>query len=184
MAPLFTLPERQAALHQPCFIAPGAMVIGDVVLQPESSVWFNAVLRGDEARIEVGRRSNVQDGCVLHADPGIPLKIGEDVTVGHQCMLHGCEIGDSCLIGINSVILNHTRIGPECLIGANCLLPEGREVAARSLVLGSPGKVVRTLSAGEVAKMRAAAAHYVKEARRYMEHMRHDKRDTGATGAR
>ncbi|MGH8852383.1 MAG: gamma carbonic anhydrase family protein [Casimicrobiaceae bacterium] len=149
------------------YVAPNATVIGDVVLESESSVWFNVVIRGDNDTITVGARSNIQDGSVLHTDAGVPLTLGPSVSVGHLVMLHGCTIGEGSLIGIKAVILNGARVGRECLIGANTLVPEGRSIPDRSLVLGSPGKVVRTLDAAEVAKLRWIADHYVDNARRY-----------------
>ncbi len=127
------------------FIAPNAAVIGDVTLGENSSVWFSCVLRGDAERIEVGAGSNIQDGAVLHADPGYPMVVGRNVTVGHNAMLHGCTIGDGSLVGINAVVLNGARVGKGCLIGANALVTEGTEVPDGSLVLGSPGKVRSSL---------------------------------------
>ena len=149
------------------WIAPGAVVLGNVVLHRNASVWFGAVLRGDNDPIVVGENSNIQDLSVLHTDAGSPLTIGRDVTVGHKVMLHGCTIGDESLIGIGSIVLNGARIGRNCLIGANSLIPEGREIPDRSLVMGSPGKVVRTLDEGAVQMLRASAAHYVENWRRY-----------------
>ncbi len=149
------------------YIAPNATVIGDVVLQNESSVWFNVVIRGDDDTITIGARSNVQDGSVLHADAGVPLTLGTSVSIGHMVMLHGCTIGEGSLIGIKAVILNGARIGRDCLIGANTLIAEGKTIPDRSLVLGSPGRVVRTIDDGEIARIRAIADHYVANARRY-----------------
>jgi carbonic anhydrase/acetyltransferase-like protein (isoleucine patch superfamily) len=158
------------------FVAANATVIGSVILENEASVWFNTVIRGDNDVITVGARSNVQDGSVLHTDAGIPLTIGAEVSIGHQVMLHGCTIGDGSLIGIKALILNHAVIGRECLIGANSLITEGKTVPDRSLVLGSPGKVVRTLSDEEVARQRWIAAHYVENARRYLKDLAPDPR--------
>ncbi len=149
------------------YIAPNATIIGDVVLESESSVWFNVVIRGDNDTIRVGARSNIQDGSVLHTDAGIPLTLGPSVSVGHLVMLHGCTIGEGSLIGIKAVILNGARVGRDCLIGANTLIAEGKTIPDRSLVLGSPGKVVRTLDDDEVARIRGIADHYVDNARRY-----------------
>jgi carbonic anhydrase/acetyltransferase-like protein (isoleucine patch superfamily) len=174
---LFTLPSRQVQLrgaHH--FVAANATVIGSVVLEDEASVWFNTVIRGDNDLITVGARSNVQDGSVLHTDAGIPLTIGAEVSIGHQVMLHGCTIGDGSLIGIKALILNHAVIGRECLIGANALVTEGKAIPDRSLVLGSPGKVVRTLSGEEVAQLRGIAAQYVENARRYLRDLAPDPR--------
>lgn len=151
------------------YIAPNATVIGAVVLEHEVSVWFNAVVRGDNDLITIGPRSNVQDGAVLHTDPGIPLTIGRDCTIGHMAMLHGCTIGEGSLIGIKSVILNHAKIGRNCLIGANSLITEGKEIPDRSLVVGSPGKVVRQLSDEEVAFLLWNAEGYVEKLKRYQQ---------------
>ena len=149
------------------FVAPGARLIGRVVLREGASVWFNAVLRGDNEVIEVGEGSNVQDGCVLHTDPGSPLVIGREVTVGHNAILHGCTVGDGSLIGMGAVVLNGAKIGQGCLIGANALVTEGKEIPDFSLVMGQPGKVVRTLDAAAVAKLRESAERYRWNARRY-----------------
>jgi carbonic anhydrase/acetyltransferase-like protein (isoleucine patch superfamily) len=149
------------------WIAPTAAVIGNVKLARNASVWWQAVLRGDNDPIVVGENSNVQDGCVLHADPGFPLTIGKDVTVGHLAMLHGCTIGDNCLIGIGAVILNGAVIGRNCLIGAKALIPEGKEIPDNSLVMGAPGKVVRQLEARHIERIREAAEHYVRNWQRY-----------------
>lgn len=156
------LPEDDSA-----FVAENATLIGSVVLEKDSSVWFNAVLRGDNDVITIGEGSNIQDGSVLHTDDGIPLTVGRNVTVGHKVMLHGCQVADNCLIGINAVILNHVKVGPNCLIGANALIPEGREIPEGSLVLGSPGKIARQLSAEEIEQIRHSGHHYVHNARRY-----------------
>jgi carbonic anhydrase/acetyltransferase-like protein (isoleucine patch superfamily) len=149
------------------WIAPSATVLGNVILKQNASVWFNAVLRGDNDPIEVGENSNVQDGSVLHTDLGSPLTIGKDVTIGHMVMLHGCTIGDNTLIGIGSIVLNHARIGKNCLIGANTLITEGKEIPDNSMVMGSPGKVVRTLDESATHMMRLSAAHYVENWKRY-----------------
>jgi carbonic anhydrase/acetyltransferase-like protein (isoleucine patch superfamily) len=165
---LYQLGERTPELHgKHHFIAPSASVIGSVILQDNVSVWFGAVIRGDNEPIRIGANSNVQDGAVLHTDPGAPLSIGSDVTVGHLAVLHGCSVGDGSLIGIKSVVLNHAVIGRNCLIAANTLITEGKVIPDNSLVLGSPGKVVRTLNAEEIAAMHANAAHYVQNLLRY-----------------
>ena len=149
------------------FVAESATVIGRVRLQPEASVWFNCVLRGDNEPIEVGAGSNVQDGCVLHTDPGFPLTIGAGVTVGHKVMLHGCKIGDNSLIGIGSTILNGAIIGSNCLVGAHSLVTEGKSFPDGSLILGSPAKFVRQLTDEEIAGMAESARRYVSNAARY-----------------
>ena len=149
------------------FVAPNATVIGHVRLLPEASVWFNCVLRGDNEPIEVGAGSNVQDGCVLHTDPGFPLTIGANVTVGHKVMLHGCTIGDNSLVGIGSTILNGATIGRHCLVGAHSLVTEGKSFPDGSLILGSPARVLRELSDEEIAGMTESARHYVANAARF-----------------
>jgi len=163
----FSLGERRVECRGDCFIAPNATVIGSVLLGIDASVWFNVVIRGDNHQIVIGDRSNVQDSSVLHTDAGVPLVIAPDVTVGHMVMLHGCTIGEGSLIGIKAVILNHAKIGRNCLIGANTLVTEGKEIPDRSLVLGSPGKVVRQLSDDEVKQLLWNADHYVENFKRY-----------------
>lgn len=157
----YQLEDRRVVAEGDYFLAPGAQVIGSVVLQHNVSVWFNAVIRGDLEPIVVGSHSNVQDCAVLHTDEGFPLTLGDYVTVGHQAMLHGCEIGANTLIGINAVVLSGARIGKNCLIGANSLITEGKEIPDNSMVLGSPGKIVREVSAEAAANMRATAEGYV-----------------------
>jgi len=144
-----------------------AVVVGSVILEQQVSVWFNVVIRGDNEDIVLGPRCNIQDGSVLHTDEGVPLSVGAAVSVGHLAMLHGCVIGEGSLIGIKAVILNGAVIGKECLIGANALVPEGKTIPDRSLVIGSPGKVVRSLTPDEVAGLRWIADHYVENAERY-----------------
>jgi len=158
------------------FVADNATVIGLVALENNASVWFNAVIRGDNELITVGENSNIQDGAVLHTDPGVPLIIGKNVTVGHKVMLHGCTIGDNSLIGINSVILNGAKIGKNCLIGANSLIPEGKEIPDGSLVMGSPGKVIRTLSAQQQEALLLSADTYVKNFKRFKKELQLDPR--------
>jgi carbonic anhydrase/acetyltransferase-like protein (isoleucine patch superfamily) len=150
------------------WVAPNAVVLGNVEICEEASVWFGAIVRGDNELIRIGPRSNVQDGSVLHTDPGFPLDIGEDCTIGHKVMLHGCRIGRGSLVGIGSIILNGASIGEQSLIGANTLIPEGREIPPRSMVLGSPGKIVRELSDEDVARFSGAAGRYVRNWRRYV----------------
>ena len=167
---LYTLDDRRVEFRgSNHFVAPDAALIGRVVLEHEASVWFQAVIRGDNDPIVIGAASNIQDGSVLHTDDGVPLSVGPAVTVGHQAMLHGCSIGEGSLIGIKAVVLNHAVVGPECLIGACALIPEGKVIPARSLVMGTPGKVVRLLTDAEVAGIRAISAGYVANARRYRE---------------
>lgn len=161
---IYSIGDKRPQLGPGSWVAPNATVVGDVELQGGASIWFNAVVRGDCDRIVIGEASNVQDGAVLHTDAGIRLTLGRQVTVGHLAMLHGCSIGDGSLIGINAVILNNAVIGRECIIGANALIPEGKVIPDRSLVVGSPGKIVRQLSEAEVAGLYDSAHHYVHNA--------------------
>ncbi len=149
------------------WIAPNATLIGQIRLEHNASVWFNATLRGDTDLITIGENSNIQDGSVLHTDAGIKLTIGKNVTVGHMVMLHGCTIGDNTLIGIGAIILNRTRIGKNCLIGANTFIPEGKDIPDNSFVIGSPGQVVKQTSDAHIAMMTASALHYVENWKRY-----------------
>jgi carbonic anhydrase/acetyltransferase-like protein (isoleucine patch superfamily) len=149
------------------WVADSAQVIGRVTVADQASVWYGSVLRGDTERIVVGARSNVQDGCVLHADPGFPLLLGEDVTVGHQVMLHGCSVGDGSLIGIKAVVLNGAKIGKGSLVGAGAVVTEGKEFPDHSLILGAPAKWVQTLTEAHLARMRASAEHYLGNAQRH-----------------
>jgi len=151
------------------WVAPDATVIGKVRLHRDASVWFQATLRGDNDTIEVGERTNIQDGCVLHTDVGYPLTLGPGCTVGHMAMLHGCSVGAGSLIGMGATVLNGAVIGAGCVIGAHALIPEGREIAPRSLVIGTPGKVVRELGDDEVAHFARLADHYVANWKRFSE---------------
>ncbi len=174
---IYSLGDQQVELvGEDHFVAENAMVIGNVRLENNTSVWFNAVIRGDNELITVGENSNIQDGSVLHTDPGVPLSIGRNVTVGHKVMLHGCFIGDNSLIGINSVILNGARIGKNCLIGANSLITENKVIPDGSLVMGSPARVIRTLSPEQRAALIASAAHYVENFKRYRKSLKADPR--------
>jgi carbonic anhydrase/acetyltransferase-like protein (isoleucine patch superfamily) len=150
-----------------CWVAPDAVLIGKVRLAPGASVWWGAVLRGDNEWIEVGAGSNVQDGCVLHTDMGFPMTIGAGCTVGHKAILHGCVLEDNVLVGMGATVLNGARIGRNTLVGASALVPEGRQIPENSLVVGMPAKVVRTLTDAEVERLKASAAGYVANARRY-----------------
>ncbi len=149
------------------WVAPDAQVMGHIVLLENASVWFGAVLRGDNEAITIGVNSNVQDGAVMHTDMGFPLTLGTNVTIGHQAMLHGCTVGDNSLIGIGATVLNGAKIGKNCLIGAHALVGEGKEIPDNSMVLGMPGKVVRTLDETNEQIMIASAAHYVENWQRY-----------------
>jgi len=151
-----------------CFIAPGARVIGNVILEEDTSIWFNAILRGDNEPIRIGRGTNVQDGSVCHVDPGFPLDVGAGVTVGHMALLHGCSVGEGTLIGMGAVVLNGAKIGRDCVIGASALVTEGKEIPDGSLVVGQPGKVVRTLSEAEVAKYRKSGPNYEARGKEYL----------------
>jgi carbonic anhydrase/acetyltransferase-like protein (isoleucine patch superfamily) len=164
---VFRISDKSPRLDPAAWIAPNATVIGDVSLAAGASIWWNAVLRGDNDTIAIGENSNIQDGSVLHTDEGVPLTLGRDITVGHMVMLHGCTVGDGSLIGIGSIVLNHATIGRHCLIGANSLIPEGKVIPDRSLVMGSPGKVVRELTDEEVARLLYSARHYVNNVLRY-----------------
>lgn len=159
-------------LARDVWIASDAHVIGDVSLGAETSIWFGTIVRGDSEAITIGRKTNVQDQCVCHADEGQPLKIGDDVSVGHQAMLHGCTIGDGALVGIGAIILNGAIIGKRCLVGAGALVTEGKVFPEASLILGSPAKVVRPLSEEELARLARVSAHYVANARRFLKGLR------------
>ncbi|MGY8829971.1 MULTISPECIES: gamma carbonic anhydrase family protein [unclassified Pseudomonas] len=163
----YRLGSSHVEAHADSWVAPNATLVGKVKLEPGASVWFNAVLRGDNELIHIGENSNVQDGTVMHTDMGFPLNIGTGVTIGHNAMLHGCTVGDYSLIGINAVILNGAKIGKYCIIGANSLIGEGKEIPDGSLVMGSPGKVVRELTEPQKKMLEASAAHYVHNAQRY-----------------
>jgi len=166
---IYRLGERVPSIHPTAWVADSADLIGLVELRENASVWFNAALRGDNEPIVVGANSNVQEGAVLHTDPGSPLVIGEWVTVGHQAMLHGCTIGEGSLIGIQAIVLNGAKIGRNCLIGAGALIGEGKEIPDNSVVLGAPGRVVRQLSDEDAARVRAGTLTYVERARYYRE---------------
>ncbi len=149
------------------WVAPSAVVLGNVELQPMSSVWFGAVLRGDNEPIVVGEGTNIQDGCVLHTDPGYPLTLGKNCTVGHMAMVHGCTVQENSLVGIGATILNGSVIGKNCLIGAHTLIPEGKTIPDNSMVMGTPGRVVRELTDDEIAGLTATAGRYVQNWQRF-----------------
>ena len=151
------------------WIADNATVIGQVELGQQVSVWFGAVNRAYNSPIRLGHFTNIQENAVLHTDAGIELHIGDYVTVGHQAMLHGCTIGENSLIGINAVVLNHAVIGKNCIIGANALIPEGKVIPDNSVVMGSPGKIVKTLDETGAAKLRLSALHYAEHYKRFMQ---------------
>jgi carbonic anhydrase/acetyltransferase-like protein (isoleucine patch superfamily) len=164
---IYSLGDDHVKVSEDVFIAPGAHVIGKVVLQQNSSVWFNVVIRGDCDVITIGENSNVQDGSVLHTDVGVPLTIGKGVTIGHKVMLHGCEIGDYSLIGINSVVLNGAKIGKYCVVGANSLITENMQIPDGSLVMGSPAKVIKLIPEKQQKMLEQSAQHYVDNAKRF-----------------
>ena len=164
---IYQLDDDSPQLDPTAWVAASASVIGRVRMGAGASVWFNAVLRGDTDVLTIGERSNVQDGAVLHADPGVPLTLGEGVTVGHQAMLHGCTVGDGALIGIQAGVLNRARIGANCLVGAGALVTEDQEFPPGSLILGAPARVVRALTPAQIDGLGRTAARYVENARRY-----------------
>jgi len=164
---IHALDGREPVIGRDVWIAPGAHVIGDVVLEDEAGIWFGAVLRGDNEVIRVGRGSNIQENCVLHTDIGFPLTIGADCTIGHKAMLHGCTIGDGSLIGMSATVLNGAVIGQGCLIGAGALVTEGKVIPDGSLVMGAPGRVVRSLDGAARAGLLASAEGYRANAARF-----------------
>lgn len=157
-------PDLPADFH---WIAPTAIIIGNVTLKPGANIWFGAVLRGDNENIEIGTNSNIQENSVLHTDQGFPLTIGEGCTIGHKAMIHGCTIGDNTLVGMSATVLNGARIGKNCLIGAGALIPEGKEIPDNSMVVGVPGKIIRELDGNAVSILKASALHYVANAKRF-----------------
>jgi carbonic anhydrase/acetyltransferase-like protein (isoleucine patch superfamily) len=164
--------DRKALVHPSAFVAPSADLIGSVVVGENASVWFNVVIRADNEQITIGPESNVQDGSVMHTDTGILLTLGRGVTVGHQAMLHGCEVGDYTLIGMRATVLNRARIGRYCLIGAGALITEGKEIPDGTVWMGSPAKLVRQVTDVERQVLEASAAHYVQNAGRYRSALR------------
>ena len=154
-------------VHPDAWVAPNATLIGKVKLEKNSSIWFNAVLRGDIELISIGENSNIQDGSVLHTDPGYNLNVGKGVTVGHMVMLHGCQISDDTLIGIGSIILNNAKIGKNCIIGANSLITENKIIPDNSIVVGSPGRVLRKVTEEEIKAIHENAKHYVDGSKKY-----------------
>jgi carbonic anhydrase/acetyltransferase-like protein (isoleucine patch superfamily) len=159
-------------LDASAWVADSAQVMGNVSLGADTSVWFGTVIRGDTESITIGRGSNIQDGSVMHADIGMPIVLGENVTVGHKVMLHGCTIGDETLIGIGAIVLNGARIGRNCLVGAGALVTEGKVFPDGSMIIGSPAKAVRALTAEQVESVRQSARHYVENARRFQDGLR------------
>jgi carbonic anhydrase/acetyltransferase-like protein (isoleucine patch superfamily) len=182
MKGVYSLGSLVPKIASSCWVAPTAAVVGNVVMKDHASVWFGATVRGDQPEpITIGARTNIQDGSVLHSDAGVPLTIGDGVTVGHQAMLHGCTVGDNTLVGIGATILNKSVIGKNCVIGAHTLIPENKSIPDNSLVIGSPGKVVRELSEEQIRGLKESAGHYVTNADRFKEHLRgplHDVKDS------
>ncbi|MBI2960149.1 MAG: gamma carbonic anhydrase family protein [Betaproteobacteria bacterium] len=169
---VFSLGERRVAFRgDEWYIADNASVVGEVSVGHQASIWFNAVVRGDSETITIGDRCNIQDGSVLHADPGFPLSLGSNVSVGHQAMLHGCRVGEGSLVGINSVLLNGCAIGAGSIVAANSLVPEGKAFPDGVLLLGTPAKIVRELTGAEKADLLRMAEEYVQRARRYREQL-------------
>ncbi|WP_039748445.1 gamma carbonic anhydrase family protein [Solimonas variicoloris] len=168
---LYRLGDRHPQFEGPHWIAPNATVIGSVHCAANVSIWFNVTIRGDNDEVRIGENSNIQEGSVLHTDPGLKLVVGANCTIGHMVMLHGCEIGDNTLIGIGAVVLNRAKIGRNCIVGAQSLVTEGKSFPDNSLIVGSPAKVVRTLSDQEVQILKMQALHYVDNARRFAEQL-------------
>ena len=164
---IYEFENNTPLLHKDSWAASNAVLIGKVILKKDANVWFNVVLRGDLEPITIGENSNVQDGSVFHTDPGCPLILGKNVTIGHMVMLHGCEIADNTLIGIGSTILNKAKIGRNCIIGAHTLIPENKTIQDNSLVLGSPGKVIRQVTDKEIEEIKENAKHYVDNYKKY-----------------
>lgn len=164
---LYSLDDKSPVVAGDAWVAPGAHVIGDVVLDAKTSIWFGCTLRGDNERITVGVGSNVQENSVLHTDMGFPLEIGAGCTIGHKAMLHGCTIGENSLIGMGATVLNGAVIGKNCLIGAGALITEGKHIPDGSLVVGAPGRVVRVLDAAAIQGLRLSALHYQENAARF-----------------
>ena len=169
---IYALDDIEPSVHPSAWVAESASVVGHVELQENASVWYGVTIRGDNERITVGRGSNVQDGAVLHTDIGFPLTLGENVTIGHQVVLHGCTVGEGSLIGIGAIVLNGARIGRHCLVGAGALVTEGKSFPDNSLIMGSPAKVVRELSPEQAQRMARGAGHYVSNAQRHREGLR------------
>ena len=165
---IYQIDKHSPKFNDTNFIAPNATVIGQVILEEDASVWFNVVIRGDNDPIIIGKKSNIQDGSILHTDLGAPLNIGEGVTVGHKVMLHGCTISENCLIGINTTILNHAVIGKNSIVGANSLITEGKEYPENTLIMGSPAKSIRQLREAEIMMINMSSEAYVENGKRFM----------------
>jgi carbonic anhydrase/acetyltransferase-like protein (isoleucine patch superfamily) len=173
MPSVFALGDRIPRIAQPPnYIAHNATVIGTVHLEPGATLWFNVVIRGDSEQLTIGENTNVQDGAVLHADPGFPLTLGKGVTVGHLAMLHGCTIGDNSLVGIRALVMNGAKVGKNCIVGAGALVPEGKEIPDNSLVMGSPFKIIRETTEAERLHLTRIAQGYVARGKRYAAELR------------
>jgi carbonic anhydrase/acetyltransferase-like protein (isoleucine patch superfamily) len=169
--PLYQYQDRSPTIHPSSFVFENVVIIGDVTIGEDVSIWAGVIIRGDNDAVVIGRGSNIQEACVLHVDPQNPLHIGPNVTVGHQVALHGCTIGEGSLIGIGAVVLNRAKVGRNCLIGAGAIIPEGKEIPDGSLVVGV-GKIVRDLTENDIADLHANTAAYVNKCRLYKEHLR------------
>ena len=167
MATILEFGGKRPNIHPSVFLAPTAVIIGDVTIGEDCSVWFGAVLRGDNEPITIGVNSNVQDGSVMHTDIGFPLTLGKNVTIGHQAMLHGCTIGEGSLIGIGATLMNGSAVGKNCIVGAHALVTEGKQFPDNVVIMGAPAKVVREVTDADREAMRANAERYVKRAARY-----------------
>ena len=170
--PVYTLGDHTPIIHPQSWIAPNASVIGQVRLEKNVSIWWNCTLRGDTDWLCVRENTNIQDGSVLHTDPGLRLEIGRDVTIGHRVIAHGCTVGDGSLIGMGATLLNRSVIGKQCLIGANALIPEGKVIPDYSLVVGAPGRIVRQLTEEELVRMARGTHHYVENWQRYQRELK------------
>lgn len=170
--PVYQFEQKIPRLAGDVWLAPTATVIGDVILEQGVSLWWNAILRGDNDLIHIGENSNIQENCVLHTDVGFPLILASQVTVGHAVVLHGCNVGEGSLIGIGSILLNGSTIGKNSLVGANTLIPEGKSYPEGVLIVGSPGKIIRDLTDEEMLKLRRSAEHYVEKGRRFQTGLR------------
>ncbi len=167
----YSIDDKSPQIASSCFVAPSADLIGNVVMHEKSSVWFNCVLRADNESITIGENSNVQDGSILHVDPGFPIDIAPNVTIGHKVMLHGCSIGENSLVGMNAVVLNGAKIGKNCVIGANALVTENTVIPDGQMVLGSPAKVVKELNEQTIEMLRLGTLHYVHNGQHYLENL-------------
>jgi carbonic anhydrase/acetyltransferase-like protein (isoleucine patch superfamily) len=169
---IYQLEENTPEIDPSAYITESAKVIGRVRIEARASIWFDATIRGDNELITIGENSNVQEGCVLHTDPGFALDVGKNVTIGHQAMLHGCTIGDGSLIGIQAIVLNGAKIGRNCLVGAGALVTEGKQFPDNALIVGAPAKVIRTLNEDDIARLRRNTDNYVERAQSYKQNLK------------